>query len=97
MWYQDSPLDTGASTPGNSAPTPISNSLAKGVADASGSGNATPTSSTAGGNKGSSGAGAGTSKKKKAAASAAGGGEDSETDGRESKKARTAFGSSVRK
>ena len=85
---QESPLETATSTPGNSAPTPVSSTFLKGE----GGGTSTPTSATSANKVG----GTVTKKNKKAP----GNGDDSETDGKENgggnKKARTAFGA-VRK
>jgi chromatin modification-related protein EAF6 len=77
---QDSPMDTATSTPvAAMAPTPLSTSFVRGDG---GSNHATPTSASSANRSG-----AGSKKNKKG-----GNGDDSETDTKESKKARTNFG-----
>jgi chromatin modification-related protein EAF6 len=73
-------METAQSTPvGATAPTPLSTSFMKGEG---GSNHATPTSATSANRSGT-----GSKKNKKS-----GGGDDSETDSKDAKKARTNFG-----
>ncbi|KAL2072813.1 hypothetical protein VTL71DRAFT_12156 [Oculimacula yallundae] len=85
----DTPLDTASSTPAAMAPTPLSTTFLKGEG---GSNHATPSSATS-----TTKSGAGAKKNKKGASNGTGNAEDSDTDTRDSKKARTNFGAVGRK
>ncbi|CZT42810.1 related to Chromatin modification-related protein eaf-6 [Rhynchosporium secalis] len=85
----DSPTDTAQSTPAATAPTPLSATFLKGEG---GSNHATPSSATS-----ATKSGAGSRKNKKGTANGAGAQDDSDTDTRDSKKARTNFGAVGRK